>query len=177
MLFLESSTAEECPTMPAPMFLFGEKKQAICTSTYIRPERKVLRVNEECSRVRLEDYLYVTCLLCGVVMLTPSMSRSKYIVELGEGLDDIEVSLLIENGLKKRFPVACATWKSQTSESKETAWKQVVEKKKQVDEELVNDKPLLEDTLAREVVRRICEAYPYVLLFLFYLQWWDTDII
>ena len=169
MLFLESGAAEECPTMPAPMFLFGEKKQAICTSTYIRPEKKVLSANKDCSRVWLEDYLYVSCLLRGVVILTPSTSRSKYIVELGEGLDDVEVSLLIENGLKNRFPVACDTWKSQTSKSEETLRKQIAEKKKRVDEELDNDRPLLEDTLTREVARRIWEAYPYVSPFLIYI--------
>lgn len=90
--------------------------------------------------------------------------RSRYSIELSQDLDDAAVSLLIENGLDKRFPVACAAWKLETSESSAIAQKCALEKKKLVDEKLINDKSLLEDTLARELTRGILQAYPCVLL-------------
>ena len=71
--------------------------------------------------------------------------------------------------MKKKFPAACDTWKSRISESKEATQKCISEKKKRVDEELSNGKSLLEDSLAREVTRRVSEAYPYVLLSRFHL--------
>jgi hypothetical protein len=163
MLFPKAGVAEECSTMPAPIFLSGEKKQAVCTSMSILPQKKVEKVNKEVNSFVLESYLYVTYSLCIVSLLTPP--RSKYPVELSQDLDDAAVSLLIQNGLKKKFRVACDTWKSRIAESKETFWKSVQEEKKHVDEELGNDRPLLEDTLTREVVRRILEVYPCVSLF------------
>ena len=42
-----------------PMFLSGEKRQAVRTSTPIPPVENVERVKRECSGVRLREYLYV----------------------------------------------------------------------------------------------------------------------
>lgn len=167
MLFPESGDAEEHSLMPAPVFLSGEKRQAIYTTAYIRPEKKVDNVNKELNQTVLNNYLYVTCSLCNVMILT--LSRSKYYIELSQDLDDAAVSLLIENGLKKRFPAACDTWKFRTSESRETSKKCVVEGKHRVEEELNHGKSVLEDILGREVARRISEAYPCVFLSWFHL--------
>jgi len=60
MLFPEPSGAEGHSMNSAPVFLSGEKMQAVCTSTHIPPVKKVERVNRECSAVQLRDYLYVT---------------------------------------------------------------------------------------------------------------------
>jgi len=60
MLFPEPSSAEEHPMSSTPVFLSGEKKQAVRTSTLIPPVKKVERVKRECSAVLLRDYLYVT---------------------------------------------------------------------------------------------------------------------
>jgi hypothetical protein len=96
-----------------------------------------------------------------------TLSRSKYSVDLSQDLDDAAVSLLVENGLNSRFPAACEVWKSRNAESRATTKKSIIEKRKDVDEQLKMDQTLLEGTLAREIVRRILEKYPYVLLFQF----------
>lgn len=77
-----------------------------------------------------------------------------------EDLDDDLVSLLIEHGLGSRFPTPCNSWRSCTTKSKETTQKRVFEGKQRVDEQLNNDQPLLEDTLAWEMVKRILDACP-----------------
>jgi len=43
-----------------PVFLFGEKRQAVRTSTYIPPAEAVEKVKENCNPVRLRDYMWVT---------------------------------------------------------------------------------------------------------------------
>ena len=63
MLFPEPGVAEECPTTPTPFFLSGEKRQAFCAPTFIRPEKKVAKVNKEVNHVMLNEYLYATCSL------------------------------------------------------------------------------------------------------------------
>ena len=60
MLFPEPSVAEGHPTNSTPVFLSGEKKQAVRTSTPIPPVKNVEWIKKECSAVRLRDYLYVT---------------------------------------------------------------------------------------------------------------------
>ena len=92
-------------------------------------------------------------------------SRSKYSIELSQDLDDSAVSLLIEHGLGSRFPTTCNAWKAQNNKSKEATRKSIFEKKQYIDKQLKNDQPLLEDTLAREIIRRILDKLPYVLLF------------
>ena len=77
--------------------------------------------------------------------------------------------LLIENGLGSRFPVPCVTWRSSNAKHKEVTQKCIYEEKRKVDEKLKNDRLLLEDTLAREVVRRILDACPYVVFSEFHL--------
>lgn len=136
--------------------------QAVLTSTLIPPKRRGEKFNKEINYLQLNEYLYVTIQLYDSLKLT--LPRSKYSIELSQDLDDTAVSLLIENGLKNRFSTACATWESQNSESKEIARKSSVEGKKSVDEDLRREQPLLEDILAREMIRRILEAYPYVSL-------------
>jgi len=167
MLFPEPSAADGHPVNPTPIFLSGEKRQAVRTSTLIPPVKKIEMVNKECNRFQLQDYLYVTSNLYSATELTPS--RSKYSFDLGEGLDDAAVSLLIKHGLGSRFPTVCDAWLSRDAESKESARKCTFEGKQSVDEQLKNDRPFLEDTLAREVTRRILDAYPYASLFKFHL--------
>jgi len=162
MLFPEHSAAGGYPTDLMPIFLSGEKRQAVRTSTLIPPVKMVKRVNEECNSVQLRNYLYVISHLYNTTELTPS--SSKYSIDLGEDLDDAAVALLIEHGLGSRFPTACAAWKSRNAKSKETSWRGVSEEKRRIDEQLKNDRSLLEDTLAREITRRILDAYPYVSL-------------
>ena len=58
-LFSEPNVAEGYQTNSVPVFLSGEKRQAVRTSTHIPPVRNVEWVNRECSAVRLRDYLYV----------------------------------------------------------------------------------------------------------------------
>jgi len=77
-----------------------------------------------------------------------------------EDLDDALVSLLIEHGLGSRFPAPCNSWKLHTTQSKETTQKCIFEGRQLVDEQLNNDQLLLEDTLLREVVKRILDACP-----------------
>ena len=166
MLFPEPIVAEGHPTHP--MFLSGEQKQAVCTSTCIPPMKTVKKVKEEVYRAQLKNYLYVIFHLSNPMKLTPS--RSKYSIELSQDLDDSAVSLLVENGLCDRFPAACNAWKAQNTKSKVVAQQSVFEKKKLVDKVLKNDQPLLEATLAREIGMRILDAYPYVLLFKFHLS-------
>lgn len=162
MLFHEPSLVEGCSTMSTPMFLSGEKRQAVYTLSLIGPEKRVIEINEVVDSISLNNYLYVNCPLSDVAILTTS--RSKFSIELDEDLNDAAVSLLIENGLKKRFPAACEVWKCRTSKSRETAQKCMFEKKKRIDEELGKDKSLLEDSLGREVARRILKVCPCVLL-------------
>ena len=162
MLFPVPGAVEGHSTVPMPSFLSGERMQAVLTSTLIPPKRRGEKFNKEINYLQLNEYLYVTIQLYDSLKLT--LPRSKYSIELSQDLDDTAVSLLIENGLKNRFPTACATWESQNSESKEIARKSSVEGKKSVDEDLRREQPLLEDILAREMIRRILEAYPYVSL-------------
>ena len=143
-----------------PLFLSGEKRQAIRTSTHIPPVKNVTKINKGINLVQLKDYLYVISQPHCKIKLTPS--RSKYSVHLCQDLDDDAVSLLIENGLGKRFPTACDTWKSRNSEGRKATQESIAVKKGEVEEELLKDQPLLEDMLAREIVRRILETYPYV---------------
>ena len=149
-------------TVPMPAFLSGERRQAVLTSKLIPPRSRVENVDREINYPQLNEYLYVTIQLYDSLKLT--LPRSKYFIKLNQDLDDTAVFLLIESGLENRFPTACATWKSQNSKSKEIAQVSAVERKKSVDEELRRSKPLLEDILAREMIRRILEAYPYVSL-------------
>jgi len=60
MLFPESSTVQGHPANHMPVFLSGEKRQAIRTSTYIPPVEAVEKVKENCNQVRLQDYMWVT---------------------------------------------------------------------------------------------------------------------
>lgn len=143
-----------------PLFLSGEKRQAIRTSKHIPPTKNFKEINKQINPVQLNDYLYVISQPRCEIKLTPS--RSKYSVHLCQDLDDDAVSLLIKNGLGKRFPTACDTWKSRTSGGRKLTQENIRAKKKEVEEELLKDQPLLEDTLAREMVRRILETYPYV---------------
>jgi len=71
MLFPEPSVAEGHPANPVPVFLSGEKRQAVRTSTLIPPVKNVETVKRECSAVRLRDYLYVSFRLCNNVLLIP----------------------------------------------------------------------------------------------------------
>lgn len=151
------------PTNPTPAFLSGEKKQAVRTSTFIPPVETIERVSEEVNQVQLRSYLYVTSHLSSIIKLTPS--RSKFSIGLSQDLDDSAVSLLVENGLRNSFPTVCDTWKAQNIKNKEITQKSISEKRRDVDEQLRNDQPLLEDALARGVTRRILDTYPYVLLF------------
>jgi hypothetical protein len=89
-----------------------------------------------------------------------TLSRSTHLVGLSQDLDDDAVSLLIESGLKNRFPPACSTWKSLFSESKNIKQKSIYERKKHIDEELEKEKPFLVGTFVREMIRRISEAFP-----------------
>lgn len=77
-----------------------------------------------------------------------------------EDLDDNLVSLLIKHGLGSRFPTPCNSWRLYTTKSKETTQKHIFEGKQRVDEQLNNDRPLLEDTLARGMVKKILDACP-----------------
>ena len=167
MLFPESSLAEGQPATFTPMFLSGEKRQAVCTSILIPPAKKVEKINRECNRTNLQNYLYVSCYPCNTTKLIPS--RSKYYVDLNRALDDDAVSLLIEHGLGKRFTPAYEAWRSRNAENKEILRKSISEEKRRVDEQLKNDQPLLEDTLEREIARRILDEYPYALLPRFHL--------
>jgi len=169
MLFPEPIVAEGHPTNPVPVFLSGEQKQAVRTSTLIPPRETVEKVSKEIYQVPLQNYLYVASHLPNPMRLTPSRS-TKYSVELSQDLDDSAVSLLVENGLHKRFPSACDAWKARNTESKEVARKSVSENRQLVDKQLRDDQPLLEVALAREITRRIMNAYPYVLLFEFFLS-------
>lgn len=152
--------AEGHPTIPVPVFLSGERRQAVYTSTFIAPVKTVGEVKKEVNQVQLRDYLYVTSHLSSTMKLTPL--RFNYSVELSQDLDDSAISHLIEGGLKSRFPNACDAWKDQNTKNTETVQKSVFEKKKLVDKQLKDDQPLLEDALAREIIRRTMVAYPYV---------------
>ena len=101
------------------------------------------------------------------------LQRSKYSIDLSNDLDDAAVFVLIEHGLGNRFPAPCISWRSCNAKSKETMQKSIYEGKRQVDEQLKNGQSLLEDTLTREIMRRILDACPYVTLSDFY--WWDQD--
>ena len=162
MLFPEPNVAEGHPMNSVPVFLSGEKRQAVRTSTPIPPVKTVEKVKKDCNNIQLQNYLYVTFHLCDTVELTPS--RSKYSVDLSKDLDDAAVSLLIEHGLGSRFSTVCHAWKTRNAENKEAARKSIFEGKQRVDEELKNSQPQLEDMLAREVSRRILDTYPYVFL-------------
>jgi len=169
MLFPEPVVAEGHPTNTVPVFLSGEQKQAVRTSTLIPPREKVEEVSEEIYQLPLQNYLYVASHLSNPMRLTPSRS-TKYSIELSRDLGDSAVSLLVENGLHKRFPSACNAWKARNAESKKVFQKSVSENRQLVDKQLRDDQPLLEDVLAREITRRILNAYPYVLLFEFCLS-------
>jgi len=173
MLFPEPVVAEGHPTNPTPVFLSGEKKQAVRTSTLIPPRETVEKVKKEINRVQLQNYLYATSYFSNMMKLTPS--RSKYSIELSQDLDDAAVSLLVDNGLQRRFPAACDAWKTRNANSKEISQKSISENRQLVDKELKDGQPLLEDTLAREITRKILDAYPYVLLFKFHLTKNDFD--
>ena len=67
----EPDIAEGHPTDTVPVFLLGEKKQAVRTSTLIPQVKTVERFNKECSPIQLRDYLYVTFHLCNNVELIP----------------------------------------------------------------------------------------------------------
>lgn len=69
MLFPEPGVEEGYPPNSAPVFLLGEKRQAVCTSKPIPQAKTVKKVNKECSSVQLQDYLYVTFHLCDNVEL------------------------------------------------------------------------------------------------------------
>jgi len=71
MLFSEPSIGEGHPTNSVPVFLLGEKRQAVRTSTPIPQVKSVEKIKRECSSVRLRDYLYVTFHLCNNVELMP----------------------------------------------------------------------------------------------------------
>jgi len=60
MLFPEPSTVQGHPSNHMPVFLFGEKRQAVRTSTYIPPAEAAEKVKENCNPVRLRDYMWVT---------------------------------------------------------------------------------------------------------------------
>jgi len=167
MLLPEPSVADGHPVIYMPVFLSGEKRQAIRTSTPIPPAKTVEKVNKECNYTQLQNYLYATFRLCNETELT--LSRSKHSIELSKDLDDTAVSLLIEHGLGKRFPDPCSAWKARNAESERIARKNITEGKQLVDVQLKNDQPLLEDILAREIAREILRAYPYVLLSKFHL--------
>ena len=163
MLFPEPSIAEGQPTNFVPVFLSGEKRQAVRTSVLIPPAKKVEKFNGECNRTQLQNYLYVFSYSYNTATLISS--RSKYYIDLSRDLDDTAVSLLIEHGLGKRYPTACDAWKSRNAESKEIVRKSIFEEKRRVDENLKNEQPLLEYTLARGIAGKILDAYPYVLRF------------
>ena len=95
--------------------------------------------------------------------------RSKYSIDLSNDLDDAAVFVLIDHGLGNRFPAPCISWRSCNAKSKETTRKAIYEEKRQVDDQLKNDRSLMEDTLAREMMRRILDACPYVTLSGFHL--------
>ena len=160
IIFPKLNAADGNPTNPMPEFLSGEKRQAVRTSTLIPPAKKVKRINEECNRTQLQNYLYVSSYSYKATKLT--LSRSKYSIDLSQDLDDAAVSILVQNGLDNKFPAACGAWKSRNAESKETARKSIIEEKQRVDRKLADDRPLLEDTLAGELAKRILDAYPYV---------------
>lgn len=166
MLFPEASVVEGSLTTSMPVFLSGEKRQAVYTSTFIPPEEKVEKLTGEVTRVLLNNHLYVISQLCSTTKLT--LLRSKSFIDLSTDLDDAAVSLLIDNGLKSRFPTVCSAWKVHNSEIKDATQKSIHQKKKDVDEELRNGKPLLDDALAKEILRRILDAYPYVTPIEFY---------
>ena len=79
------------------------------------------------------------------------------------------MALLIDHGLGNRFPAPCNTWRSSSAKCKETTQECIYEEKREVDEKLKNDRLLLEDTLAREIVRTILDACPYVVFSGFHL--------
>jgi len=92
------------------------------------------------------------------VLLIPQ--RSKYLIDLSNELDDASVSVLIEHGLGNRFPAPCNSWRSCNAKTKEATRKSIYEGKQQVDEQLKSDKFLLEDTLTKEMMRRILDVCP-----------------
>ena len=83
-------------------------------------------------------------------------------IDLSKDLDDAAVAVLIDHGLGNRFPAPCVSWRSSSAKNKEATQKCIYEGKRQVDEQLKNDRLSLENTLAREMVRRILDACPYV---------------
>lgn len=60
MLFPEPSVSDGHPVASMPVFLSGEKRQAVYTSTPIPPVKTVEKVNKECNHFQLQSYLYVT---------------------------------------------------------------------------------------------------------------------
>ena len=171
MLFPKPGVAEGHPTTSMPVFLSGEKRQAVRTSTLIPPGKTVKTANWKCNRVQLQNHLYAIFHLCDTIELM--LPRSKYSIDLSRDLDDAAVSLLIYHGLGNKFPTACDGWASRSAKSKAMAQKEVLEGKRRVDEQLENDKPLLGATLAREMTRRISDAYPYA----FFLSFWKNETI
>ena len=142
-----------------PVFLSGEKRQAVCTSTPIPPVKTVEKVNRECSHIQLQHYLYATFCPCNATKLT--LSRFKHFIDLSKDLNDTAVSLLIEHGLEKRFPSPCSAWKARSAESERITQKTIAEGKQSVDAQLKNDQPQLKDILAREIVKEILNTYWY----------------
>ena len=158
-LFPEPAVAGGQPTNA--VFLSGERKQAIRTSTLIPPRKKVAEFNKEIPQVQLQNILYVTYYLSGVMKLTPL--RTERFIELSRDLDDTAVFLLIENGLGTKFPTVCEAWKVQNAKNKEVTRKNVSEGKQLVDQQLKDGQPLLEDMLTGEIIRRILDTSPYVI--------------
>ena len=156
MLFFETSIGGEHPA--TPVFLSGEKRQAVYTSILIPPKKGVKKI-DKVNRVQLRDYLYV---LSQYIVIKLTLSRSTHVVDFSQDLDDDAVSFLIENGLKDRFPNACDAWKSRNSENQGNLQESTNEKKAFIDKELEKDKPSLEGTLASEMIRRFVEEYPWV---------------
>ena len=159
MLFPESAVAGGRPTNA--VFLSGERKQAIRTSTLIPPRKKVAEFNKEIPRVQPQNILYVTYCLSDVMKLTPL--RTKHFIELTRDLDDTAVYLLIENGLGNKFPTACEAWKAQNAKDKAVTRESISEGKQLVDQQLKDSRPLLEDMLTGEIITRILDTSPYVI--------------
>ena len=160
MLFPEPTGSGD--QQPNVVFLSGERKQAIRTSARIPPTKTVANVNKEIYQAALKNFLYVTYRLSDVMKLKPL--STKHSVELSRNLDDAAVSLLIENGLDMKFPAACDAWKAQNAKNNEVTRKSAFEGKQHVDEQLKDDRPLLENMLTREIIRRILNVSPYVML-------------
>ena len=85
------------------------------------------------------------------------------------------MAVLIDHGLGNRFPVPCISWRSANAKNRETTQKCICKGKLQVDEQLKNDQLSLENALAREMVRRILDACPYVVSSRLHLQNHDPN--